>query len=155
MYLHQEHCIAQLQDYEIDVFQNKYNSTVDSSASNNASKHFDYVLSLREDIYFFRPLILRTVIDQYLLNPRATALQESVGKGQKQDVYKHIKILRACDVPVDLFPVTAARNLPGGKYCFISFEIMHECIPQGMHEEINALDCQKIREPSNSNKGKI
>eukprot|EP01033_Poteriospumella_lacustris_P006483 gene6483-4663_t len=64
--------------------------------------------------------------------------------------------LRACDVPVDLFPVTVARNLPGGKYCFISFEIMHKCIPRGMNKEINALDCQKVlRETSNSDNGEI
>lgn len=211
MYSHQEHCITQLQEYEINVFQNKYNSTVESSAS-NTSKHFDYVLSLREDIYFFRPLVLRTVIDQYLLNPQGVALQDSVGKGQKRDVGCHIVQknclrwsglnmrgqllrrehalaflgqrlsyynqnvqthqeilnpegwelkqlhdlhLRACDVPVDLFPITVARNLPGGKYCFIPFEIMHKCIPRGMHQEINALDCHKVlRQASNSDTGK-
>jgi hypothetical protein len=107
------------------------------------------------------------------LNPRATALQESVGKGQKQDVGCHI-VQKNClrwygiNLRGQLMSREHALAFMGQRlsyynqgvqthqeilnpegwelkrlHDFISFEIMHECIPQGMHEEINALDCQK------------
>lgn len=99
MYTHQEYCIQQLRAYERDVWhapmedpncdiiQQSYSTQQSPHHRCNASttalpgQHFDYVLSLREDIYFFKPLNLQKLITNHLLNPWSSVLRSTPRTG--------------------------------------------------------------------------
>lgn len=189
MYSHEEQCIDQMMKYEQKHFEN----------SNRYHNHkFDFVLSLREDAYFFKPLNLSTLLNEYLLNPKAKTLKESVAslpnvpgchiihksclrwgglsmRGQfmhrddaesffggrlayyNQSLVKKEKThnpeqwelkqlhelkLRGCDVPVELFPVTAAR-VKDNDICFIPEEIVGRCFPAETEQFVWDHECLK------------
>lgn len=185
MYAHQPRCVEQLLAYERE-----------RNSRNPAVKfRFDYVISTREDVYFFRPMnlthltsTLRTpgsakrygqdredacdipfkrCLNFWGFNMRFFILQRDKAVrflGNRLSFYSFMYAtnktienperfelamanalqLTPCPMPVDEYPVTAARYFGQGQYCFISFEVQN-CVPKYAESFIRQHLCTDYR----------
>jgi hypothetical protein len=81
-----------------------------------------------------RMSILRTFIDDIRRDTHIT-------NSEQFDLHHARNLsLEPCFIPVDQYPVTAARHTSNGDFCFIKLEVL-DCVPQGYKEFVESRQC--------------
>lgn len=172
MYVHHPRCAEQIKEYEL-----------------RSGWQVDYIINTREDVYFFRPMSLQTIINRlspthvsgqprcdlpykqclsfWGFNMRFYLMHRVVGLNflskrlqfygllfQNNQTVRNPEKFEArqaawlgyqgCPLSVEVMPVTAARHVRRGFFCFILLEY-YQCMPKGMEAWIQQRSCRLVK----------